>query len=542
MCLGALKFGQDGYLYIGLGDGGSGNDQAYSSPTNGYGQEQDTLLGKILRVDVPVGLINTADPLPRWTIPTDNPFFGSTLWREEVWATGMRNPWRISFDRGTNDLWIADVGQGSREEINFQPAAVAGGDNYGWVCCEGFRYNGVTKCGNSFNQCSTAGTDYGGTMYTPPIHDYDSNNGCCSVTGGYVYRGGSYPSLQGIYFYADYCCSAIKALKADGIGGWDTSGLIANNPPATNGGTTTFGEDNSGELYVGDFDGNIYQIVDDTLTPTPTLRPSTSTSPSTSIIPTIDVTAVCPDTYQATLAIDAELEMKYSVALAPGSGYGGLLCVQLSLQRLAWAAVGFLESSQTVTMVGSEAVIGRPDLTGSDAVRKYDLQGQNVNGIVPLAKQTLRNTSLVQSNGVTTVTFEKLLVEDSEITIDGQGISGFIWAYGSAGDAFTQHDQRGSFTIDFTPCANDANCTGTTASFCTKRGCPAGLCTDIPFCPDGEVCEPPLCSTCGDCNTEADCSLTLGCSWSGGGPLCVQQGTCTDCLQQDVSTICSIYF
>jgi len=172
---GCIAFGGDDMLYIGMGDGGSGND-----PGN-RAQDLSDRLGKMLRLDVNI---------PPPYVPADNPFVGQTGVREEIWAYGIRNPWRFSFDSLTGDLYIGDVGQNAWEEIDFQPASSAGGENYGWRCMEGFNCTGNSGC------------DCNGTTLTPPIHEYGHNLGC-SVTGGIVYRG-PINSLSGTYFFGDY--------------------------------------------------------------------------------------------------------------------------------------------------------------------------------------------------------------------------------------------------------------------------------------------------------------------------------------------------
>jgi glucose/arabinose dehydrogenase len=219
---GQLAFGPDGYLYAGVGDGGGGGD-----PTNN-GQNLGSLLGKVLRIDVDA-------PPPH--VPAGNPF-GSL-----VWALGFRNPWRFSFDRLTGDLLIADVGQGSREEIDFQPAGSPGGRNYCWPNQEGFAvYDANRPCN-------------GGGVPTPPILDYTHALGC-SVTGGYRYRGVVYPGLVGTYFYGDYCSGRIWG--ANNVGGtWSTVELLD-----TTLSISTFGEDEAGEVYLADYAGGvIYRIV-----------------------------------------------------------------------------------------------------------------------------------------------------------------------------------------------------------------------------------------------------------------------------------------
>ena len=226
---GQLQFGRDGYLYIGMGDGGSGGD-----PQNNA-QNPARLLGKMLRIDVDGG-----DP---YGIPPTNPFVGQAGVRPEIWATGLRNPWRFSFDRITADLWIADVGQGDVEEIDFQPASSRGGENYGWRIKEG------SECFNPRN-CSSAGL-------VDPVVEYGHTNGACSVTGGYVYRGSRTPRLTGTYIYGDYCNGVIWGAKRNASGAITTRVLID-----TNLFISTFGEDANGEVYVADHNGAIYRLVD----------------------------------------------------------------------------------------------------------------------------------------------------------------------------------------------------------------------------------------------------------------------------------------
>jgi len=230
---GCLKFGPDGYLYIGMGDGGSAGD-----PQN-YAQNTNSMLGKMLRIDVDNG--------SPYSIPANNPFVNDANVLDEIWAIGLRNPWRFSFDRMTGDLWIGDVGQGAREEIDLQPASSNGGENYGWRCYEG---------DNSYNTsgCGPAG-DYVGAL-----HDYNHSGGSCSVTGGFVYRGSDQPALSGIYIYADYCSGRIWTLSPDGSGSYD------DNLSNTYGGydLSSFGEDTDGELYAARLGtGTIYKVTAD---------------------------------------------------------------------------------------------------------------------------------------------------------------------------------------------------------------------------------------------------------------------------------------
>ena len=217
---GQLAFGPDGLLYIGTGDGGSSGDP------QGNGQRLDTLLGKILRIDVRSGTTPYAIPA--------NPF------GNEIWAYGLRNPWRFSFDRTTGDLYVADVGQNQVEEINFQPAGAGAGANYGWDLMEG------SQCFENPG-CSSAGL-------TLPVAEYLHGSGDCSVTGGFIYRG-SIAELQGIYLYGDFCSGRIWGLRNNGSN-WSNQ-LLIDTPYAI----STFGEDENGEVYLADYNsGTIYRI------------------------------------------------------------------------------------------------------------------------------------------------------------------------------------------------------------------------------------------------------------------------------------------
>jgi glucose/arabinose dehydrogenase len=236
---GQLAFGpNDGYLYIGMGDGGSAGD-----PQN-RAQNPALLLGKILRIDVgEAGPITSTFPSTTYTIPPTNPYTQTAGYRGEIWALGLRNPWRFSFDRLTGDLYIGDVGQNAWEEIDFQPASSAGGENYGWRILEG------SQCYHPPSGCVPP------PRYSPPVAEYNHTGNGCSVTGGFVYRGTRYLAMRGIYFYGDYCSGRIWGLRYDGTT-WksqllqDTSLMI-----------TTFGEDEAGNLYVADYNqGIIYRI------------------------------------------------------------------------------------------------------------------------------------------------------------------------------------------------------------------------------------------------------------------------------------------
>jgi glucose/arabinose dehydrogenase len=226
---GQLAFGSDGMLYVGLGDGGSGGDP------QGNGQNPATLLGKVLRIDVEAGVAP-------YQIPPDNPFVAVPAARGEIWALGLRNPWRFSFDRLTGDLYVADVGQSAWEEINFQAAGTAGGANYGWNLIEG------PACYSPAVGCVPP------SGYSAPVAYYGHDLGC-SITGGYVYRGPGNPGMQGIYFYGDFCGGRLWGLRKVGTG-WQADLL-----EQTGFAISTFGEDEAGRLFVADYaTGTIYRI------------------------------------------------------------------------------------------------------------------------------------------------------------------------------------------------------------------------------------------------------------------------------------------
>ena len=223
---GQIQFGPDGLLYIGTGDGGSGDDPEC------HGQNPQSLLGKMLRIDV-----NHGAP-PFFVIPPDNPFVGVPGVRDEIWALGLRNPWRFSFDRIRGDLFIGDVGQGSREEVSFQPAASGGGENYGWKMMEG------TLCRNQSGGCAGSIPACGSAQYVPPILEYPNAGSDCAVTGGYVYRGSAIAELAGSYLYGDFCSGALWAAVGSG-NSWQAERL-----PLTAPSLTSFGEDTNGEIYL----------------------------------------------------------------------------------------------------------------------------------------------------------------------------------------------------------------------------------------------------------------------------------------------------
>lgn len=227
---GQIAFGPDGMLYVGLGDGGSGGDPA------GNGQDPSTLLGAILRLDV-----DAASP---YAVPADNPFVDDPDGADEVWAYGLRNPWRFSFDRVRGDLYIGDVGQSQVEEVSVQAAGSAGGDNYGWNVMEG------SRCFEA-DSCDTSGL-------VLPVHEYEHPEGC-SITGGYVYRGSALSWMEGRYLFGDFCAGFIRSFVLSGGDATDVTDHTAELGDV--GRLASFGEDADGELYVLDIQGVVYRIV-----------------------------------------------------------------------------------------------------------------------------------------------------------------------------------------------------------------------------------------------------------------------------------------
>ena len=231
---GAMAFGPNGLLYIGVGDGGGGGD-----PRNNA-QNKGRLLGKILRINVNG---SGHGPFGHYSVPRSNPFYGSKPGLEAIWDYGVRNPWRISFDRGTGKLFIADVGQNRFEEIDRERAGFAGGRNYGWNAMEGMHCYTASKC-------PLAGD-------TLPNAEYSHVDGNCSITGGYVYRGPTQTALVGLYVFADYCSGRIWTIP--------NNGLAVNTPETLRADTdlniTSFGESENGELYLVTSAGGVYQVL-----------------------------------------------------------------------------------------------------------------------------------------------------------------------------------------------------------------------------------------------------------------------------------------
>jgi glucose/arabinose dehydrogenase len=232
---GCIEFGPDGYLYIGMGDGGSGGDP------NNYAQNLMELLGKMLRIDV-----DNPDGGNNYGIPDSNPYVGDPDALDEIWASGVRNPWKFAFDSQTGDIWIADVGQNSLEEINHELSTLSG-LNYGWRCYEGNDPYNTSGCPDP-------------SELTFPVAQYSHSGGNCSITGGYVYRGTVYSDIQGLYLFADLCSSMIGTVDQDGnmIDHGNFSGTW-----------TSFGEDVNSELYIADHGGSIYKIEGGVILETP---------------------------------------------------------------------------------------------------------------------------------------------------------------------------------------------------------------------------------------------------------------------------------
>lgn len=241
---GQVAFGPDGFLYVGMGDGGAANDPRDRA------QDDDSLLGKLLRLDVDV------DEPPYYAVPADNPSAERGMPFGAIWAKGLRNPFRFSFDRATGDLYIGDVGQNEFEEVDVQPAASRGGENYGWDIFEGeqcFEPAPLPECPDP----STAGI-------AQPVLVYDHDDGC-SITGGFVYRGCALPDLRGTYFYADFCSAFVRSFVLDGNDATEQRDWTADLTPADGSdivAISSFGEDARGEVYIVDrLDGEVFQLV-----------------------------------------------------------------------------------------------------------------------------------------------------------------------------------------------------------------------------------------------------------------------------------------
>jgi len=242
---GQLAFGPDGYLYVGLGDGGGAGDPQENA------QDDARLLGKILRMDVDLAV----DASPYYEVPASNPNAGAGAPLGLIWDKGLRNPWRFSFDRQTGDLYIGDVGQNAWEEIDFEPAGAVGGINYGWDVFEGD--------GHCYEPDPAPSCPDPPSGFTMPVHEYDHGEGC-SITGGFVYRGCAMPDLRGTYFYGDYCTAFVRTLAV--VAGAaqlqaDRTAELAPGGGVTIDSISSFGEDARGELYIADLGGEVFKIV-----------------------------------------------------------------------------------------------------------------------------------------------------------------------------------------------------------------------------------------------------------------------------------------
>jgi len=317
---GQLQFGPDGHLYMSLGDGGGAGDPFEN------GQDTEELLGKILRIDPHPGQV------PAYSIPTGNPFVGGPG-HDEIWAYGLRNPWRFSFDRATGDMVIADVGQSAREEIDIAPSPTAGvvggaGANYGWNCREGF-----IAYTNPAAACATA------SGFTEPVFDYphsDPGGGAafgCSIIGGYVVRDPSLGDLYGRYLYTDFCSEEIRSLvlpRNGGLATGDRSGGLSVEKP------TSFGEDSCGRIYVASDNGPVYRL--EGSTPTDCATPAVPVTP----MPTRSALPASSRSKHGRLLLSAKRlrpggsRFKVKVRLDPCRGDGGLP-VQLSRNGKSFA-------------------------------------------------------------------------------------------------------------------------------------------------------------------------------------------------------------
>ncbi|MCB2221908.1 MAG: PQQ-dependent sugar dehydrogenase [Bacteroidetes bacterium] len=304
---GDLAFGGDGYLYIGLGDGGSGGD-----PGN-RAQDLGSYLGKMLRIDVDNG-----DP---YAIPSDNPFVNNPNALDEIWAYGLRNPWRFSFDRETDDMWIGDVGQNQMEEIDRQPSLSTGGENYGWRCYEGSIPYNTNGCGPQSD-------------YVFPVFEYSHDQGC-SVTGGFVYRGSEIPQMHGYYFFTDYCTDDIWTLHQEGSE-WvhELFGTYAGNN------FSTFGEDVNGELYIaGIGSGKVFKFED--------------TSSGTNNFPSVKL-KIYPNPFKDKIRISANLPISAPGQITITTLQGNIVYHANDFKDKDLVDLGFLSAGTYILIVKSD--------------------------------------------------------------------------------------------------------------------------------------------------------------------------------------------
>ncbi len=403
---GQLQFGPDGFLYVGTGDGGSGDDPEC------HAQDPQSLLGKILRIDVDRGTP------PFFAVPPDNPFVGVAGIRDEIWALGLRNPWRFSFDRTRGDLFIGDVGQGSREEVSFQPASSGGGENYGWKMMEG------NLCRNQSSGCPSPLPACGSAAYTAPILEYWNAGGECAVTGGYVYRGEAIAGLAGRYLYGDFCSGAVWAAERAGAS-WRAERL-----PFAAPGLTSFGEDSAGEIYL-TAGGGLYRLA----------------GPAAGAPGTLDFTATAYEaaegdgratvTVQRTGGSDGEVAVDYATgdgtATAPAD-------YAAAAGTLTWAAGDGAVKSFTVAVVDDREVEGDEFLTVSlSSPAGGALLGERSSATLTLADDDVDTEPCVADANTLCLTGERFRVRMSWRTIleeTGRGVavpltedSGYFWFF-----------------------------------------------------------------------------------------------------------------
>jgi glucose/arabinose dehydrogenase len=371
---GRLRFAPDGMLYLGIGDGGGSFDP------NDVAQDGASMLGKLIRIDV--------DPAHgTYATPSDNPFVDDDEVLDEIWALGLRNPWRIAFDRGTGDLYIADVGQNEFEEINFQPAGSSGGENYGWDIMEASQCTG----GNS---CDTSG-------FTLPVAEYGHGFGC-SVTGGEVYRGNAYPVMEGVYFFGDYCSGNIWGLSRVGSQ-WNTV-LLADTAYAV----STFGLGEDGSVYLASHSGGVYLLSDGDPVPE-AMRINAGINdawynPETNgqgflmtAFPEAEILFLAWFTYdverppQDVTAMLGEPGHRWLTAQGPYDGDTALLDINVSSGGVfdsAMPAVGPPEQDGTMTITWSGC---------NSAVLSYAITSLGIAGEIPLQRIALDNVALCRS-------------------------------------------------------------------------------------------------------------------------------------------------
>ncbi len=370
---GRLLFGPDGYLYLSTGDGGGANDPL------GNGQNMGTLLGKILRLDV--------DPSHQtYAIPADNPFVGENGILDEIWASGLRNPWKMSFDSDSGGLYIADVGQSNFEEVNFQAANSTGGENYGWNTMEG-------------SQCFQGGCDTFGL--TLPVAEYSHGAGC-SITGGEVYRGSSYPELNGSYLYGDYCSGTIWGLSHNGVD-WQNTELVQSGFSIT-----SFGQGEDGSVYVSAQGDGIYLISDGDVVPEEKEITINSGLNDAWYNPDTDgqgfFITVFPDLGYVSLAwftYDSELPSEGDTANLGDPGHRWLTALgdidgNKSVMGISIASGGIFDTPTDIERIGDGTII----LTFSDCSSgtvEYDIPSIGQQGTVPIQRVAADNIALCEA-------------------------------------------------------------------------------------------------------------------------------------------------